>query len=116
MLAASIWSLIIPAIEMCSKNLGWLVVSLGILAGVAFLVFADYYSKKTNKIYQTKSGKLSFAITLHNIPEGMAVRSSICFYFEWKFWYGIYVCNGTFNRNCNSKYSRGYGNFSSIQI
>ena len=71
MFAASIWSLIIPAIEMYPESFGWFPVSIGILVGALFLALTDIYSK--NKILKTKTNKLSFAITLHNIPEGMAV-------------------------------------------
>lgn len=73
MIAASIWSLIIPAIEMYSGKFGWFPVSIGILIGAIFLAFTDFYSKKKNKAFKNKTEKLSFALTLHNIPEGMAV-------------------------------------------
>ena len=71
MIAASIWSLIIPAIDMYPGNFGWIIVSFGVLIGSLFITFTDYFSK-TN-INNSKTKKLSFAIILHNIPEGMAV-------------------------------------------
>ena len=80
MFAASIWSLIIPAIDMETEqgNIGWIAVSIGIVLGVAFLLFTDSLVEKSmnknnldGKIKRNKM--LNFAITLHNIPEGMAV-------------------------------------------
>ena len=80
MFAASIWSLIIPAIEMETEqgNIGWVAVSIGIILGVAFLLFTDSLVEKSmnknNSNTKLKKNKmLNFAITLHNIPEGMAV-------------------------------------------
>ncbi len=80
MFAASIWSLIIPAIDMENSQgkLGWLAVSIGIIVGVGFLLFADNLAEKSmnknNFNGQSKKNKmLNLAITLHNIPEGMAV-------------------------------------------
>ena len=70
MLAASIWSLIIPAIEMSKKygKLSCFPVTIGIIIGILFLFFMERkISKKLN------TNLLNFAITLHNIPEGMAV-------------------------------------------
>lgn len=70
MFAASIWSLIIPAINMQTSKLGAFWVSFGIIAGSGFLAICDLFFKDNKK---TCSNRLSFAITLHNIPEGMAV-------------------------------------------
>jgi ZIP family zinc transporter len=73
MLASSFFSLINPSIEH-AKNLNlipWIVCSIGILIGGLFLYIGDKLyqkQKKTNNI-----GKLILSITLHNIPEGMAV-------------------------------------------
>jgi ZIP family zinc transporter len=85
MIAASIWSLITPAIEMSSDmSLPWLPAAIGFLLGVGFLLLLDtliphmhlnseevegLQGKKKLK----KSTMLVFAVTLHNIPEGMAV-------------------------------------------
>lgn len=77
MFAASIWSLIIPAIDMEKEqgNIGWLPVSIGIIVGVFILQWADSIIEKNMKkeklAFQDKRSKmLNFAITLHNIPEG----------------------------------------------
>ena len=64
MIAASIWSLIIPAIEQAA--------ALGFLFGGLFLLIVDViFAKCTNR--SNRSDLLVFAVTLHNIPEGMAV-------------------------------------------
>ena len=72
MFAASIWSLIIPAIDMGSKQgkIGWLPATIGIIFGTAFLLFTDSIFEKSVKNGKNKKSKmLGFAITLHNIPE-----------------------------------------------
>lgn len=93
MIAASIWSLILPAIEQ-SEHLGklsFLPSAIGLILGFIFLIFIDILSKKiSNKNYieetnfksSKKTKMLFFAITLHNIPEGMAVGVALaCAYF-----------------------------------
>ena len=71
MIAASIWSLIIPALESYSVEpiKGCIVCSLGLIFGVLFLIVSDKYLN----INKVSDNMLAFAITLHNIPEGMAV-------------------------------------------
>lgn len=66
MVAASIWSLIIPAIE-----LNFIAVLIGLVVGFLFFWFVDYYMLK--KQNQNSFNKMLFAITLHNVPEGMAI-------------------------------------------
>lgn len=71
MLAASVWSLIIPSTEM-SASLGalqWLPPAVGIILGMATLYVLDAVlptGEKANKL-------LYIAVTAHNVPEGMAV-------------------------------------------
>lgn len=88
MIAASFWSLLNPAIELC-RELGFnsiVIPALGFLLGGLFLIFADKlmdtYSygvkdKKDVKVINTSKYKRSIllvlAVTLHNIPEGLAV-------------------------------------------
>jgi ZIP family zinc transporter len=86
MIAASFWSLLAPAIEM-SENLGiisWMPAVIGFLTGGAFLWIVDKimphlhlgYKKSEAEGIKTnwqKSVLLVLAITLHNIPEGLAV-------------------------------------------
>ena len=83
MIAASVWSLIIPSIEMAESqgHLGWIPASIGFLFGVIFLFILDkvipYIKTKenTNSLRNSlgKKAMMVIAITLHNIPEGMAV-------------------------------------------
>ena len=73
MTAASIWSLLIPAIESSTglKVLSWLPAAIGLITGFVLLYFMDKLLQKSNK---SNSKTLTiFAITIHNIPEGMAV-------------------------------------------
>ena len=84
MVAASIWSLLVPGIEKAQENnqISWLITSGGFLLGVALLLLVDFLLKrKLHKIQQSekklplskKTAMLIVAITIHNIPEGMAV-------------------------------------------
>lgn len=87
MIAASFWSLLSPAIEM-AENLGlvaWLVAFIGFFGGGVLLFLGDkvfcYFDKKSKKVKSNtpkerslkRSLMLIFSITLHNIPEGLAV-------------------------------------------
>ncbi len=83
MIAASIWSLIIPSIEM-ARNINivaWVPATIGFLLGTFFLLILDFvipyvHLNKENEDKQfklSKNTKLVLAVTLHNIPEGMAV-------------------------------------------
>ena len=85
MIAASIWSLIIPAIEHSSHMGIWSFIpaAVGFLLGIGFLLLLDIIiphlhinsdkpeGMSTNKF--KKNTMLVLAVTLHNIPEGMAV-------------------------------------------
>ena len=75
MLAASIWSLIIPSIESIndSYNFKWIPAVVGLIFGVLFLIFINIYFDRKYK----NNNLLIFSVTLHNIPEGMAV--GVCF-------------------------------------
>ena len=84
MIAASVWSLLIPAINMTKEQGGisWLPASIGFLLGILFLLALDSLvphlhleSDKPEgiKTKLKKTTMLVFAVTLHNIPEGMAV-------------------------------------------
>jgi len=84
MIAASVWSLIIPAIEMEEQQgeIAWLPASIGFLLGIVFLLVLDSIiphlhldKEKPEGIKSSlkKSTMLVLAVTLHNIPEGMAV-------------------------------------------
>lgn len=70
MLAASVWSLLIPAAEMAEANgtPGWMAAVGGFFLGVGFLLVLDGSAP-----YTSPGSLLVFAVTLHNLPEGMAV-------------------------------------------
>lgn len=74
MIAASVWSLLIPSIEMAQKTAvpAWLPAVTGFLGGVAVLVLLD---EAIRHLHPERAGRsmLLLAVTLHNIPEGMAV-------------------------------------------
>lgn len=84
MIAASVWSLLIPAIDKAEQlgRIGWVPAAGGFSLGVAFLMLLDkllpaFHAGTDRPEGVRKSlghtAMLIFAITLHNIPEGMAV-------------------------------------------
>ena len=83
MIAASFWSLLQPAIERAENTLAlpaWFVVSLGFLSGAVFMWLSDKIVTRARRENVCKNRKranrilmLVLSITLHNIPEGLAV-------------------------------------------
>lgn len=84
MVAASIWSLLLPALAESEPmgQLAWLPAVIGFWLGMGFLLLLDHvvphlhmYAKKTEGPHShlARSTMLVLAVTLHNIPEGMAV-------------------------------------------
>lgn len=84
MVAASVWSLLIPAMEMCETRgrLAFLPAAVGFSLGIVFLLCLDQIIPHLHIDTATpeglpshlkKSTMLVLAVTLHNIPEGMAV-------------------------------------------
>lgn len=85
MIAASIWSLLIPAMEMSQERWGkwsFLPAAIGFLVGGLFFVLIDkivpHFHTGTEeedgpRSSMKKSAKLFLAVTLHNIPEGLSV-------------------------------------------
>ena len=87
MIAASVWSLLIPAIEeaQAQGRVGWMPAAGGFVLGVAFLMLMDNLMPHLHAFAQSPEGLSSTwkrttllvtAVTLHNIPEGMAVGLS----------------------------------------
>lgn len=81
MVAASVWSLLIPSMEMGSV----VAPTIGLLAGFAFLLLIDYITPHIHpaggpegpKSRLSRTAKLALAVTIHNFPEGMAVGVAI---------------------------------------
>lgn len=84
MIAASVWSLLIPALDMAQEQGGiaWIPVAVGFLLGVTFLLVLDSIIPHIHlnnekpegvKSKLKKTTMLVLAVTLHNIPEGMAI-------------------------------------------
>lgn len=83
MIAASVWSLLIPAIDLSEglRNFAFLPAAIGFLLGMFFLLMLDKtvphmhldYKEEGKKSNLSKTTMLVLAVTMHNIPEGMAV-------------------------------------------
>ncbi|MEE3343701.1 MAG: ZIP family metal transporter [Bacilli bacterium] len=84
MVAASVWSLLIPSIDMAreQKIIAWVPATVGFILGIIFLLVLDniiphlHIRSKEPEGIKSKLGKsmmMVLAVTLHNIPEGMAV-------------------------------------------
>ena len=86
MIAASFWSLLAPALEIAEQNgdVAWVPVAAGFLSGGLFLLVVDKILPHLHMGLDTKKAEgiktswqrsvlLIMAITLHNIPEGLAV-------------------------------------------
>ena len=84
MVAASVWSLLIPSIDMAKeqKIISWIPATVGFILGIIFLLILDniiphlHVKSKEPEGLKSKLGKsamMVLAVTLHNVPEGMAV-------------------------------------------
>ena len=84
MVAAAVWSLLIPSIELAAADgvTAFVPAVLGFLAGVGFLLLLDKViphlhfgalAPEGTKSSLSKKSMLFLAVTLHNLPEGMAV-------------------------------------------
>ena len=84
MVAASVWSLLIPAMEESGRlgRLSFLPAVTGFLLGIMFLLMLDHLTPHLHRNTTSAEGpasrlsrtaKMVLAVTLHNIPEGMAV-------------------------------------------
>lgn len=84
MVAASVWSLLIPGMSMTEAE-GWqkvMPVTIGLLAGMAFLLLIDNVTPHLHlgddhpegpRSHLSRTAMLTLAVTIHNLPEGMAV-------------------------------------------
>ena len=85
MVAASVWSLLIPALEFggeANSAPQLLPAAVGFLAGMAFLLLIDYATPHLHigtskpegpRSHLSRTAMLMLAVTIHNLPEGMAV-------------------------------------------
>lgn len=88
MVAAAVWSLIIPSLELSEPmgKMSWMPAAVGIILGMLFLLALDSLVPHMHPGTDTREGlrstlgkrqMLMLAVTLHNIPEGMAVGAVI---------------------------------------
>ena len=84
MVAASVWSLLIPAMEMEEGKGAWSVMpaAIGFLLGILFLLALDELTPHLHlgsdrpegpRSRLSRTAMLALAVTIHNLPEGMAV-------------------------------------------
>ena len=84
MVAASVWSLLIPSMEMSEVGGAWAVVpaAVGFLLGIGFLLLIDVLTPHLHigtdkpeglRLHLSRTAMLALAVTIHNLPEGMAV-------------------------------------------
>ncbi len=84
MVAASVWSLLIPSMEMVESRGTWSVLpaAVGFLLGMGFLLLIDEVtphlhlgtdSPEGPRSHLSRTAMLALAVTIHNLPEGMAV-------------------------------------------
>ena len=84
MVAASVWSLLIPSMEMVADSGRWSVLpaAVGFLLGMGFLLMIDELTPHLHigtdkpeglRSHLSRTAMLALAVTIHNLPEGMAV-------------------------------------------
>ena len=84
MVAASVWSLLSPSMEMVADNGRWSVLpaAVGFLLGMGFLLMIDELTPHLHigtdkpegpRSRLSRTAMLALAVTIHNLPEGMAV-------------------------------------------
>ena len=120
MIAAAMWSLIIPSIEMAEEQgkVAWIPAAIGFLLGMVFLLTLDHLiphlhleSDKPEGIKSKlkKTTMMVFAVTLHNIPEGMAVGVTFAGAILGNTGITIAGAMALAIRNCDTEFSRrGY--------
>ena len=84
MVAASVWSLLLPAIEFSALGrLSFIPSCVGLVVGLLMMLCSENIFDKLSS-ESNREKLLYFAVTLHNIPEGMAIGAA----------YSAYVCSG----------------------
>ena len=77
MIAASVWSLILPSVEMAENQgvISWAPATVGLVLGVVFLITINKFAQRLeSKRNGKKMNMLLFSVTLHNIPERNGCR------------------------------------------
>ena len=117
MIAASVWSLLIPSIDLAQEQgiIAWIPATVGFLFGILFLLVLDsliphlhLHNDKPEgiKAKLKKTTMLVLAVTLHNIPERNGSWRNICRSINTKCRNYISRCICSCNRNSNSKFPR----------
>lgn len=77
MVAASFFSLLLPAIDFCQvlDYKEWLICIIGFVIGVLIILIIDFLLEKKEKLNETKKNNtlMVLAVIIHNIPEGLAI-------------------------------------------
>lgn len=126
MIAASVWSLLIPSIDMAKTQnvVEWIPATVGFLLGIVFLLLLDniiphlhLHTDKPEglKAKIKKTTMMALAVTLHNIPEGMAVRSCVCRNYSTKYWNNNDRSNSTCNWYSYTKFPRRFNYINAIK-
>ena len=126
MIAASIWSLMIPSIEMAGEQgkIDWVPAAIGFLLGIIFLLALDSLIPHLHlnndkpegvKSKLKKTTMMVFAVTLHNIPEGMAVGVTFAGAIMESTGITLVGAVALAVRNCYSKFSRRCSSFFTIK-
>ena len=94
MLAASVWSLLLPAIERAEQGPlpAWVPPAVGLLLGAVGLLRLETLAGRLLNAGPGRSGRMVLAVTLHNIPEGIAVAIPIYYATRSKskaFWHSL---------------------------
>ena len=117
MIAASVWSLLIPSIDLAQEQglIDWLPAAGGFLFGILFLLVLDgliphlhLHNDKPEgiKAKLKETTMLVLAVTLHNIPERNGGWCNLCGCINTKCRYYTSRCICPCNRNSNSKFPR----------
>ena len=77
MIAASFFSLLLPAIDYCNvlKYQSWLICIIGFIIGVLIILLIDHILSKKERLDETNKNNtlMVLAVIIHNIPEGLAI-------------------------------------------
>lgn len=76
MIAASIWSLLLPSLEITAMrgDIEFVPAAIGFIFGIGLLILLDAFALSAEN---KRSKMLAIAVTVHNVPEGMAVGAAV---------------------------------------